>query len=438
MKAVLLGTSVVGALSLVAYVVVSYAEMDHPLSASLVHAWDSSLFLFLAAFLCETGLTLTRKQYKLSKRFRNAARESGFLSLDESAPLAQRIAVMKQLFSSFPTTVSEMVHSQEEDHGQVFKALMMIAGVLTIKIDFADLTPCAGGGEALSAWAIVLNHCRFAGMVMGVFGFPLVPSPKGVFDTWRRVIPEMIAGAPINDVDADELIRHNTMNNLHKSFAMPLLVYLPFLELVALPSPLYQFFASKSSQPAMLDAVGLVWLLITATRLLVIVCVFACMFRFAGHMMRGAFLGGPGGLKCFWMEYSTALGFSHVMQLLALAALFDFHHPGRFTDAPLLLKVLAAALTAHKLLAILKETLRNLRLAWGDMEYTEEQYAWAFSRWCAEEKASQAELAAIVAGLEAAHKAKAAAGPASATSESDSRPRPRSKSPMRNKGKKAK
>ena len=110
------------------------------------------------------------------------------------------------------------------------------------------------------------------------------------------------------------------------------------------------------------------------------------------------------------------------------------HHSGRFTDAPLLLQILVGVLAARKLRTVLRENVRNLRLAWNDMEYTEEQYAWAFARWSAEEKASQAELAAIVAQIEGAAKSK---GRANSSSASESHARRRSKSPM-SKGRKAK
>ena len=97
--------------------------------------------------------------------------------------------------AGFCATLSERAKSDESllDHPalemlfaysdfEAFKALMLLAGVFGLKVDFDDLTPAAA---PLAAWLLVLNHLRFAGLVTGVFGFPLVPTPKGQSEVRR-------------------------------------------------------------------------------------------------------------------------------------------------------------------------------------------------------------------------------------------------------------
>ena len=78
-----------------------YSEMEKPIKPALVHRWDSAFFLFIAMVLSESAMTLTRRQYKLSVRFRDDARTANFFSTSADAEPAGKVEVMKALFAAF-------------------------------------------------------------------------------------------------------------------------------------------------------------------------------------------------------------------------------------------------------------------------------------------------------------------------------------------------
>ena len=85
-----------------------YSGMWEPINPGLVHKWDSAFFLYVAMALSEGAMTLTRRQYKLCERFRDEARRCKFFTTSVDADPAAKGAVMKALYASFPSTVSEM------------------------------------------------------------------------------------------------------------------------------------------------------------------------------------------------------------------------------------------------------------------------------------------------------------------------------------------
>ena len=370
-----------------------YGEFSLEVNASLIPAWDSSFFLFVASTMCETGLVLCRRQYKLSERYRSMVKSSSFSETPDDAPAAEKACVMQKLFVQFPHTVSEMVHAQANDHAMIFKAFMMTAAVLLVRVDFDDLTPHAG---PLPTWLLGFNHLRFTMLVCGVFGFPLVPSPPAAFDLRedadkRARFLEALKNDAVPEEGKESFMRHATLNRIHAKFALPLLIYLPLLEFLVLPRNLYTFYVAAAA--GNVGAVGSVWLLITMLRLFVLVTCFTCTAAFMRHFTGGMFLDPEReGYKVFWMEYSMCLCFDHLMQLLALSDLFDFSAPERFLEAPRWLRVLALALTASRAAYVLPETAHNLRVALKDVDYSEADYVWFFARWKREEKQLQEEM----------------------------------------------
>lgn len=184
--------------------------------------------------------------------------------------------------------------------------------------------------------------------------------------------------------DMENYMRHKTLNDLHAKFALPLLIILPFLEFLVLPRNLYLFCVAAATEHV--GAVGCVWLLISMLRLFVLVTAFKCTQIFYKYFALAFIVPERTGYKLFWMEYSMCLAFDHVMQLLALGALFDFSAPERFLEAPRWLRVLAVAITASRVAHVLPETLHNMRVALRDVDYTEADYVWFFARWKREEQ----------------------------------------------------
>lgn len=65
----------------------------------------SSFFLIVAMALSEGAMTLTRRQYKLSVHFRDAARTACLISTSSDPAPDDKVVVTKACFAAFPSTV---------------------------------------------------------------------------------------------------------------------------------------------------------------------------------------------------------------------------------------------------------------------------------------------------------------------------------------------
>ena len=66
---------------------------------------------------------------------------------DSGASEAEKVAVMKTLYHEWPGAVSALIADQTSPHGIVFRALLLTAGILSLRADLGALSPGAAGAN---------------------------------------------------------------------------------------------------------------------------------------------------------------------------------------------------------------------------------------------------------------------------------------------------
>ena len=105
---------------------------------------ESCLFCYVAGLLVFAAVYFASIQYRFSTAYRKILKKAGFFEAikkgDEfpntnSQQDVQYVArMMREVLSFYPSTVSELVHEQQEHHGAIFKAFMVVAGVFLLKV----------------------------------------------------------------------------------------------------------------------------------------------------------------------------------------------------------------------------------------------------------------------------------------------------------------
>merc|ERR1711933_590552 len=102
-------------------------------------------------------------------------------------------------------------------------------------------------------------------------------------------------------------------------------------------------------------------------------------------------------MRSFWAEYSACMGFAYLNLLLPMNAWFDFSS-GRSDfekSSYAMAQIVGLALTSYHIYKILPEALRTFRLARRNIEYTDEEYCWAFKRWKKQEMEMSKEASSL-------------------------------------------
>ena len=108
------------------------------------------LFVWVAGLLALTAMEWARYLYRFSRAFRVVQHESGFIAMardDSGASEAEKVAVMKTLYHEWPGAVSALIADQTSPHGIVFRALLLTAGILSLRADLGALSPGAAGAN---------------------------------------------------------------------------------------------------------------------------------------------------------------------------------------------------------------------------------------------------------------------------------------------------
>ena len=65
----------------------------------------------------------------------------------EQIKTGEKVAVMKTLYHEWPGAVSALIADQGSPHGIVFRALLLTAGILSLRADLGALSPGAAGAS---------------------------------------------------------------------------------------------------------------------------------------------------------------------------------------------------------------------------------------------------------------------------------------------------
>ena len=151
---------------------------------------ESCVFCYCAGLLVFVAVYFSAIQYRFCPNFRKILKKSGFLeaikkgdefpNLNNSEEVKSVAKIMREVLAFYPSTVSELVHEQDQHHGAIFKAFMVVAGVYLLKVDLNVLSPLEMDQKGW--FLIVLNVLRSTDFVGGVFGFPFAY----VWQRWFR------------------------------------------------------------------------------------------------------------------------------------------------------------------------------------------------------------------------------------------------------------
>lgn len=387
-----------------------YSELEQPIDFALANRWDSSLFFFIVGAFTETAIRRSRHQARLSHQFRVAMGKTDFFTVRRASPnVASKVTIMKQLFSAFPSTVSEMVHVNSSQHSRIFNALLTVAGSFALLINFDHLTPSSAAG--LSGYIMIFNRLRYVSMVVGCLGFPLVPSPeeshgldwKGVMARDGEEMREKMRRASRFEM-RETIMRTSSMEALHANFAMSLLLVFPVLQLLEMPREIYiLLMATAAGDIGSNDvAISVFWLSQALVHLFGLITILMCFKVFIAHFANGDVMNPDKGYKVFWMEYSVAFQTTQTLQVAALSTFFDVNCGHQFHSLPLMLKLLIVPVAANCTWKLFRTSLPAFRLALRDMEYTDKEYVLAFNKWKAEEAVMQATIDEAMDSMQAA------------------------------------
>ena len=349
---------------------------------------NSCLFLYVSSALLTCAILFSRRQYSTSEHYRSRMKQAGFFETPADASRASAARVMRELLAYFPSTVSEMVHDQDELHGAIFKALGVTAGVLLLKVDLNVLSP-----QPLPVWLKVLNTLRDIDYISCIFGLPFIPVWKDWFDRFSAALKKhglKVAHWPHDE--CENAIRNFIFGVMHNLFALPLFSVLPLIDLFLTARSIWLFHPGVMQ----ITACDVAWLAIRLTRILIAIAGLSCLTGLLKHIKEGILYPGESAVKSFWFECRAVLCQCHMMLLLPFEALFDGTHAGRADQASPAVRTVLLGLAAVHVVTLGWMALRSLWVRLTDTPYTERGYAQLFREWKAREETfrQQAQLLA--------------------------------------------